>query len=83
MPATHIIDWLVKVKVKVKVKVTLRPTVCLGVKPHRGPRPDFHYYQRVSDLFMWGAVSDERTGVLLRVAADSRQRSHIYSGQNQ
>jgi hypothetical protein len=57
------------VKVKVKVKVMLRPTVnrplCLGTKhpPIWGLRPDVKYCQRVAGLLMWGALSNERTGL--------------------
>jgi hypothetical protein len=43
-----------------------RPTVsrpvCLGVKPHPGPKPDFCYCPTVAGLLLWGALSDERTG---------------------
>jgi hypothetical protein len=31
--------------------------------PNRGLRPDLCYCQTVADLFMWGALSDERTGL--------------------
>jgi hypothetical protein len=53
---------------KVKVKVTLRQTVSqsvsLGVEPHLGIMTRyFHYCLAVTVLFLWGAHSDERTGV--------------------
>jgi hypothetical protein len=32
---------------------------------------------------MWGALTDERTGLSSTIAASPRQRSHIYRGQNQ
>jgi hypothetical protein len=52
-------------------------SVCLGLKPHIwGPIPDFYYCQTVADLLIWGALSDERTSVLFRIAAGPRQRSH-------
>jgi hypothetical protein len=59
----------------------LRPTVsrpvCLGVKhPSGTQRPDLYFCQTVSDLLMWGALSDERTGLLFAIAAGPRQRSH-------
>jgi hypothetical protein len=41
-----------------------------------GPRPDFYYCQTVAGLLMWGAVSDERTGLSFTIAAGPRQRSH-------
>jgi hypothetical protein len=40
-----------------------------------GLRPDFYYCHTVAGLSMWGAVSDERTG-LFTIAAGPRQRSH-------
>jgi hypothetical protein len=39
-------------------------------------RPDFCYCQTVPWLLMWGALSDERTGLSFTTAADLRQRSH-------
>jgi hypothetical protein len=73
-------------KVKVKVNIMLRPTVSrpafLCVKPHLGPKTRFLLLS-FADLFMWGALSDERTGLSFTIAADPRQHSHIYRGQNQ
>jgi hypothetical protein len=53
---------------KVKVKVVLRPTVqsaspswCQA--PIWGLRPDHYYCHTVAGLLMWGALSDERTGL--------------------
>jgi hypothetical protein len=40
-----------------------------------GPRPDFYYCQTLADLLMWGALSDEMTG-LSTIAAGPRQRNH-------
>jgi hypothetical protein len=62
----------------------LRPTVsqpvCLGIKaPIWGLRPDLCYCQTVAGLFMWGALSDERTGLSFTIAAGPRQRSHCES----
>jgi hypothetical protein len=37
---------------------------------------DFYYYQTVAGLLMWGALSDERTGLSFTIAAGPRQRSH-------
>jgi hypothetical protein len=45
--------------------------------PIWGLRPDFYYCQTVSGFLMWGAVSDERTGLSFTIAADPRQRSHF------
>jgi hypothetical protein len=48
-----------------KVEVMLRPTVSLSWchAPIWGPRLDFNYCQTVSDLLMWGALSDKRTAL--------------------
>jgi hypothetical protein len=44
--------------------------------PIWGLRPDFYYCQTVAGLLMWGAFSDERTGLPFTIAAGPRQRSH-------
>jgi hypothetical protein len=44
--------------------------------PIWGLRPDFYYCQTVTVLLMWGAVSDERTGLSFTTAAGPRQHSH-------
>jgi hypothetical protein len=44
--------------------------------PIWGLRPDFYYCQTVAGLLMWGALSDERTGLSFTIAAGARQRSH-------
>jgi hypothetical protein len=53
----------------------LRPTVnrpvCLEIK-----RPSGAYDQTVAGLLMWGALSDERTGLSFTTAAGPHQRSH-------
>jgi hypothetical protein len=41
--------------------------------PIWGLRPDFYYRRTVAGLLMWGALSDERTGL---IAAGPCQRSH-------
>jgi hypothetical protein len=46
--------------------------------PIWGPRPDFDYCQTVADLLMWGALSDERVGLLFTVAAGPHQHSHSW-----
>jgi hypothetical protein len=45
--------------------------------PIWGLRPDFYYSQTVAGLLMWGALSDERTGLTFTIASDPRQRSHF------
>jgi hypothetical protein len=41
-----------------------------------GSIPDFYYCQTVAGFLMWGALSDNRTGLSFTVAAAPRQRSH-------
>jgi hypothetical protein len=43
--------------------------------PFWGLRPDFYYCQTVAGLLMWGALSDEMTGLSFTIAAGPRQRS--------
>jgi hypothetical protein len=43
--------------------------------PIWGLRPDFYYCQKVAGLLMWGALSDERTGMPFTIAAGPRHRS--------
>jgi hypothetical protein len=47
--------------------------------PTWGLRTYFYYFQTVACLLMWGALSDERTGMSFTIAAGSRQRSHSRS----
>jgi hypothetical protein len=57
----------------------LRPTsasLSWNKAPIWGLRPDLYYCQTVADLLMWGAVSDERTGLSFTIAAGPSQRSH-------
>jgi hypothetical protein len=62
-----------------KVKVMLRPTVsrpvCLGIKHLSRANDQIFITQAGAGLFLWGAVSDERTGLLFTIAAGPRQRS--------
>jgi hypothetical protein len=44
--------------------------------PIWGLRLDFYHCQIVSGLLIWGALSDERTGLSFTISARSRQRSH-------
>jgi hypothetical protein len=44
--------------------------------PIWGLRPDSYYCQTVADLLVWGALSDERTGLPFTIAVDPRQCSH-------
>jgi hypothetical protein len=42
-----------------------------------GIRPDLHYCMTFADLLIWGALSDERTGLSFAIATGPRQRSHF------
>jgi hypothetical protein len=44
--------------------------------PIWGPRPDFCYLKTVAGFLIWGALSDERTGLSFTIAAGRHQRSH-------
>jgi hypothetical protein len=44
--------------------------------PVWGLRPDFYYRQTVACLELWGALTDERTGLSITIAAGPRQRSY-------
>jgi hypothetical protein len=44
--------------------------------PIWGLWPVFYYHQTVASVLMWGALSDERTGVPFTISAGPRQRSH-------
>jgi hypothetical protein len=46
--------------------------------PIWGLRPDFYYCRTVAGLLMWGALSDEKTGLSFTISAGPRQRSHSW-----
>jgi hypothetical protein len=45
--------------------------------PIRGLRPDLDYCLTVAGLLIWGALSDERTGLSFAIATRPRQRNHF------
>jgi hypothetical protein len=45
-----------------------------------GLRPDLDYCLTVSGLFVWGALSDERTGLPCAISTGPRQRRHFRVG---
>jgi hypothetical protein len=57
-------DWM-----SLMLRPKVRPPVCLGIEP------DSYYCQTVVGLLMWGALSDERTGLSFTIAVGPRQRN--------
>jgi hypothetical protein len=53
-------------------------SVSWNIAPIWGLRPDFYYCQTVVGSLIWGALSDERTGLSFTIAAGPRQRSHSH-----
>jgi hypothetical protein len=49
--------------------------------PISGLRPDLIYCLTVAGLLIWGALSEERTGLSFTIAAGPRQRSHFLLSQ--
>jgi hypothetical protein len=47
--------------------------------PFWGSQPDLYYCLPVVGLLIWGALSDERTGLSFAIATGPRQRSHFGS----
>jgi hypothetical protein len=62
-------------KVKVTLRLTVSQSVSLDVEPICGSWPDIYYFLTVTVLFLWGALSDERTDLSFVYAAGARQRS--------
>jgi hypothetical protein len=62
------------------LSLMLRPTVsrpvCLGIKHPSRAYAQLFISQTAAGLLMWGALSDERTGLSFTFTAGPRQRSH-------
>jgi hypothetical protein len=65
-----------KFKVKVILRLTVSQSVSFCVEPHLGLMTRYFLLFGSYGLFLWGALSDERTGLSFTIAADPRQRSH-------
>jgi hypothetical protein len=66
----------VRVTVTVTLRLTVSQSVSLGVEPHLGLMTRyFHYRFTITVWFLWGALSDERTGLFFVCAAGPCQRS--------
>jgi hypothetical protein len=50
-------------------------SVSLGVGPHLGLMTRYYFYLTITVLLLWGALSDERTGLTFVYAAGPCQRS--------
>jgi hypothetical protein len=67
---------MIKTKVKVTLRLTVSQSVSLGVEPQlRLMTGYFHYCLTVTVLFLWGALSDERTGMSFVYGAGPCQSS--------
>jgi hypothetical protein len=55
------------------LRQTISRPVCLGVKTHLRPKTRFYYCQTVTGSLIWGALSDERTGLSFTIAAGPLQ----------
>jgi hypothetical protein len=49
-----------------------------NIAPIFGLQSDFYYCQTVAALLMWGALSNEKTGLSFTIAAGSRQCGHSW-----
>jgi hypothetical protein len=54
---------LAQVKVKVTLRLSVSQSVCLGVEPRLGLMTRCFFLLKVTVLSMWGALSDERSGL--------------------
>jgi hypothetical protein len=65
------VPWDSQVKVKVTLRLTVSQSVSLGVEPHLGLMTRYLLlFDSYGLVFLWGALSDERTGLsFVRVIA--------------
>jgi hypothetical protein len=62
-------------QVKVTLRLTVSQSVSLVLSPLRGSWPNIYYCLTITVLFLWGALSDERTRLPFVYAAGPRHRS--------
>jgi hypothetical protein len=60
-----------------KLRLTFSRSVCLGVEPIWGSRPDINYYLTVTVLSISGAPSDERSGLSFVLVTVLKQYSSV------
>jgi hypothetical protein len=58
--------------------MTVSQPVCLGVKHISAAYDQIFICQTVASLLMWGALSDERTGLPFTINAGPRQHIHFW-----
>jgi hypothetical protein len=63
------------IKVKVTLRLTVSQSVSLGVEPYLGLMTRYLLLFDSYGLFLWGALSDERTGLYFVYSAGRRERS--------
>jgi hypothetical protein len=63
------------VRVRVTLRLTVSQSVCLGVEPRMGLMTTYSFWLKVTVLSIWGALSDERSGLSLSV---NRKNSGTY-----
>jgi hypothetical protein len=70
-------------KCQLSLSLMLRPTVsrlvCLGIKHTSGAYDQIFFFCRrtVAGLLIWGALSDERTGLSFTIASGPSQRINV------
>jgi hypothetical protein len=50
-------------RVRVTLRLTFSQSVCLGVEPRLGLMTRYLFWMKVTVLSIWGALSDERSGL--------------------
>jgi hypothetical protein len=61
----HPTAFRVRVRVRVTLRLTVSQSVCLGIEPRPGLMTRYLFILKVTVLSIWGALSDERSGLSL------------------